>query len=140
MDNHLVNLDWSGMEVLGDDECRHLLDAAPIGRLGFVDQGSPVILPINFTLDGRSIVFRSAAGSKLSAAVMEHPVCLEVDGWDGLQHTGWSVLAKGVARHVSDADEVGRLSSAKVRPWSNPDVRDQWVRIVVDELSGRRIA
>ena len=61
MDNHLVNLDWSGMEVLGDDECRHLLDAAPIGRLGFVDQGSPVILPVNFTLDGRSIVFRSAA-------------------------------------------------------------------------------
>jgi nitroimidazol reductase NimA-like FMN-containing flavoprotein (pyridoxamine 5'-phosphate oxidase superfamily) len=139
MDTHLVNLDWSGLEVLGDEDCLHLLDAAPIGRLGFMDQGSPVILPVNFALDGRSIVFRSAAGSKLTAAVVERPVCLEVDGWDAVEHSGWSVLAKGVARHIVDDDERGRLASARVRPWSNPELRDEWVRIVVDELTGRRI-
>lgn len=131
--------DWSGLEVLGADECRRLLTDAAVGRVGFVDAGSPMILPVNFTMDGPSVVFRSAPGSKLAAAMLQRPVAFEVDDWDAMNHTGWSVLATGVADLVDDPDEVARLERLPVRPWSRPDLRDQWVRVLVEELTGRRL-
>ena len=111
-----------------------------MGRIGFVDAGSPVILPVNYTMDGPAVVFRTAQGSKLSASMMQRPVCFEVDDWDAQSHTGWSVLAKGVADEVLDDQELERLAALPVRPWSRPDLRDHWVRILVEELTGRRIS
>ena len=140
IDRTELDVDWSGQEVLSSDECWRLLDAAPVGRIGFVDEGSPVILPVNIALDGRAVVFRSAAGSKLSAAIMERGVCVEVDDWDTMSHTGWSVVAKGVARHVVETDDVARLEHLRVVPWSRPDLRVEWISVTVEELSGRRIA
>lgn len=138
--NHAeMNLDWSGLEVLSPDECFQLLGETPVARLGFVDGGSPVILPVNYTLDGRSIVFRTAEGSKLSAAMMERPVCVEIDSWDAMDHTGWSVLAKGLAALVLEEDQTDRLDLLPVQPWSRPDQRHHWVRVMIEEMTGRRI-
>ncbi len=134
-----VDLDWTGLEILSDDECRLLLSEAAVGRLGFVERGGPVILPVNFTMDGRAVVFRTGEGSKLSAAMMQRPVCFEIDHWDSMAHTGWSVLAKGFADEVLDDDDIERLERLPVRPWSRPDVRGHWIRVIVEELSGRRI-
>ncbi|HPU39264.1 MAG TPA: pyridoxamine 5'-phosphate oxidase family protein [Microthrixaceae bacterium] len=135
-----LDLDWSGLEVLSYDECRRLLDVQPVGRIGFVQDGSPVILPINYILDGGLIVFRSGRGSKLDMAMMGRPVCVEVDSWDIVSHTGWSVLAKGFAEHVIDEDEIDRLDRLPVTPWSRPDARHEWIRVMVEELTGRRIS
>ena len=132
-------LDWSGLAIMDIDECYEALDGQPIGRLGFVDQGAPVILPVNFTTDGRTIVFRTGQGSKLAAAIMESPVCLEVDGWDPVAHTGWSVLVKGTAEEIVDDTTIAHLATLPVRPWSRPDLRWHWVRVRVDEVSGRRV-
>lgn len=134
-----LNLDWSGLEVLSYEECRGLLERQPVGRVGFVQDGSPVILPINYVLDGGSIVFRSGRGSKLESALMSRPVCVEVDSWNVVEHTGWSVLAKGLAEHVIDGDEIDRLDALAVKPWSRPDLRHEWIRVMIEELSGRRI-
>jgi hypothetical protein len=57
-----------------------------------------------------------------------------------MTHSGWSVLAKGVADEVLDTAEIERLEQLPVRPWSRPDLRDHWVRIMVEELTGRRIS
>ncbi len=135
-----ASLDWSGLVILGEEECYEHLRREPVGRLGFVDRAEPVILPVNFAVDGRSIVFRTGQGSKLASALMAQPVCLEIDGWDGFDHTGWSVLAKGVAEAVDDEPTVARLAELPVRPWSRPDLRVEWVRIRVEEISGRRIS
>jgi nitroimidazol reductase NimA-like FMN-containing flavoprotein (pyridoxamine 5'-phosphate oxidase superfamily) len=140
--NHesLAGLDWSGLTIIDRDDCYEHLRHEPVGRLGFVDHGGPVILPVNFALDGHGIVFRTGQGSKLSVAIMEQPVCLEVDSWDVLAHTGWSVLAKGMASEVLDQDRIDRFEDLPVRPWSRPDLRSHWVRVTVEEISGRRIA
>lgn len=69
-----VDLDWSGLEILSYDECRRLLSTEAVGRIAYVANGSPVVLPINFTLHGGSIVFRSGRGAKLESAVMHEPV------------------------------------------------------------------
>ncbi len=133
------DVDWTGLEILSPEECHLQLRLGAVGRIGFVDAGSPAILPVNYTMDGPAVVFRTAAGSKLSAGMMQRPVCFEVDHWDTMSHTGWSVLAKGVADEVLDAEEIARLERLPVRPWSRPDLRDHWVRIMVEELTGRRV-
>ncbi len=134
-----LDLDWSGLEVLSYDECRRLLSAESVGRVGFIQDGSPVILPVNYVLHGGTVVFRSGRGSKLESALMSRPVCVEIDSWDVMEHTGWSVLAKGIAEHVIDSDEIDRLEQLPVRPWTRPDVRHEWIRVMIEELSGRRI-
>jgi nitroimidazol reductase NimA-like FMN-containing flavoprotein (pyridoxamine 5'-phosphate oxidase superfamily) len=134
-----AGLDWSGLAIIDLDECYEHLRHSPVGRLGLVDHGEPVILPVNFAVDGRSVVFRTGHGSKLSVAIMEQPVCLEVDSWDVLDHTGWSVLVKGVAEEVLDQPSIDRFEALPVRPWSSPDMRSHWVRVVVEEISGRQI-
>jgi len=139
MAEHLVDHDWSGLELLSNDDCHTLLASTSVGRLGFVERGGPVILPVNFTMDGLAIVFRTGEGSKLSTAMMQRPVCFEIDEWDSFSHTGWSVLAKGTADEVLDDDEIGRLERLPVRPWSRPDLRSHWIRIMVEELTGRRV-
>ncbi len=135
-----ASLDWSGLVILDVEQCYELLRREPVGRLGFVDHAEPVILPVNYAVDGRSIVLRTGQGSKLSTALMAQPVCLEIDGWDTLDHTGWSVLVKGVAEAVDDPAVTDRLDQLPVRPWSRPDLRRQWVRIMVEEVSGRQIS
>jgi uncharacterized protein len=134
-----ANLDWSGLEVLSIADCWSLLGDSTVGRFGFVDQGSPVILPVNFVLDGHSIAFKVARGSKLAAAAVEAPVCFEVDAAEEESRTGWSVLAKGVAEVVLDEDDTDRLDALDLEPWARPDLREQWVRVRVEELTGRRI-
>lgn len=134
-----VDTDWSGLEILSVVECRVHLAAVGVGRVGFVEEGGPVILPVNYTMDQNSVVFRTGVGSKLSTAMMQRPVCFEIDDWNTLTHTGWSVLAKGVADEVLDSDEIERLNRLPVQPWSRPDLRDHWVSIMIEELSGRRI-
>lgn len=139
MDELHASLDWSGLAILDADQCFAHLRTQAVGRLGFVDRAEPVILPVNYALDGRSIAFRTGQGSKLAAALMGQPVCLEIDQWDSFDHTGWSVLAKGVARSVEDEAVIARLELLPVRPWSRPDLRREWVQIMVEEISGRQI-
>ena len=133
------SVDWAGLEVLSVDQCIERLRSAPIGRLGFLEAGEPVILPVNYAWHERTIVFRTAQGGKLSAAVRARPVCFEVDAWDDASRSGWSVVAKGSAEEVIDEDEVAALNTLGVRPWSRPALRVHWVRIRVGELTGREL-
>ncbi|MSV48578.1 MAG: pyridoxamine 5'-phosphate oxidase family protein, partial [Actinobacteria bacterium] len=82
MSNNEVSYDWSGLEVLSFDDCLERLALASVGRIGFIDGGSPAILPVNFALTGLSIVFRAGYGSKLSSAIALQPVCFEIDAWN----------------------------------------------------------
>lgn len=132
--------DWAGLEILAVDACRDRLRHAHVARIGFLDHGEMSVLPVNIAMDDHDVVFRTGPGSKLSAAAMGSPVCVEIDGWDDLSHTGWSVLARGTASTVDDDHEIARLDQLPVRPWATPDQRTHWVRVTVNEITGRRIA
>jgi nitroimidazol reductase NimA-like FMN-containing flavoprotein (pyridoxamine 5'-phosphate oxidase superfamily) len=131
--------DWAGLAVLGPDACYDRLRRAHVGRVGFVQDGEVLVLPVNLAVDGHSVVFRTGYGSKLSAAAMASAMCVEVDDWDDLSHTGWSVVARGFADHVLDEASIARFESLPVRPWASPEQRGQWVRVTVEEISGREI-
>lgn len=130
-------LDALGLIRLTEDECWAVLAAHNIGRLALVQRGRPLVFPVNFALDGRSVVFRTAPGTKLAAAVRNQEVAFEVDEVDSLFETGTSVMIHGQATVVPEADRE-QLADLRLRPWA-PGERDEFVRVTPRWVSGRRI-
>lgn len=125
-------------EELPDAECRDLLGTHSFGRLAFIADGGPVVVPVNYGFDGRSIVIRTAAGTKLEQAPMT-AAAFEIDGAAPDGSWGWSVLARGVAFDITDTlDEHSELLRAvPVHPWA-PGDRPNWLSLAVTTLTGRR--
>ena len=134
-----LSTDHAGLDVLPLAQCLHHLRAAQVGRVAFVHDGEPLILPVNHGLDGEAVVFRSSPGSKLAAAQDELPVAFEVDGIDVDRQTGWSVVVRGTATAVVDPTVIDRLDRLGVWPWARATERRHWVRIRAYEITGRRI-
>jgi nitroimidazol reductase NimA-like FMN-containing flavoprotein (pyridoxamine 5'-phosphate oxidase superfamily) len=126
------------LEEIDREECLRLLrEEAYVGRLAFLVDGRPMVLPVNYLAEGETVVFSTVAGTKL-AAVRDTPVAFEIDESRALYHAGWSVVVRGVAHEVTDRDELERLRRGPLRSWAE-GTREHWVRISVDEISGRRI-
>ena len=132
-------IDHSGLEILPVDDCRYHLQTARVGRIAFLSDGYPTILPVNHRMDGDSVVFRTNVGSKLAAADNGFPVAFEVDGIDADRRAGWSVVVRGDAHTVDEPDEVDRLNLLGVWPWADAVPRGHWVRISGQEITGRKI-
>lgn len=95
-------------------------------------------MPVNHLVDGSSVVIRSLDGGKLGAAILERAVAFQLDDLDLASRTGWSVLVQGRAEVVEGSEAEAydtRLDSWAVRGGA----RTTWVRIVADEVSGRRL-
>ncbi|MFF4624492.1 pyridoxamine 5'-phosphate oxidase family protein [Nonomuraea jabiensis] len=133
-----MQLDSSGLQVLSHEECLGLLSTAPIGRIVFTDHALPAVQPVNFHLDGRSIVIRTSVGSKLAAATRHAIVAFEADQFDTELHTGWSVTAVGHARAVTEPAEINRLTALPLTTWA-PGSRDHYIVVEAEQISGRRI-
>jgi len=130
--------DHAGLEVLPSGTCLELLASVPVGRIGFFADGELMILPVNHLVDGQDVVFRTAAGSKLSAVEDGGPVVFEADSYDDLDRSGWSVVVNGSAEVIGDDAETDRLSSRGLHPWSTAAEHPFWIRIRPVSVSGRR--
>ena len=128
------------MHPIPTAECYRLLGTQEIGRVGLIVGRYPLIFPVNFALDGTTLVVRTHAGTILQAA--EHAnVTFEVDEIDRRARSGWSVLVRGQAEEVGAghrAELVARTHAAGVEPWA-PGEKGHWLRIIPHEISGRRI-
>ena len=125
---------FEGLEQISREECLHLLATLSVGRVAVpTAQGSPLVVPVNYLLDGEVVVFRTDPGSKLYG-LRQHPVSFQVDSIDPFRRTGWSVLVQGVAYDATPV-EVEHLT---VEPWTGGE-KQHWVRLVPLEVSGRRI-
>ena len=124
--------------VLDAEECWRRVREHPhkVGRVAFVSDGIPTILPVNYRVDGESIVYRTRPGRKLAAVVHGAQFAFEVDDVDVAWQSGWSVLAQGRSELVTARDAIRRLENLGLRPWA-PGVRDQWVRLRPLRVSGR---
>ncbi|MFI6737226.1 pyridoxamine 5'-phosphate oxidase family protein [Nonomuraea sp. NPDC050451] len=133
-----MQLDSSGLQVLSREECLGLLSTTPIGRIVFTEHALPAVQPVNFHLDGQSIVIRTSIGSKLAAATRHAVVAFEADEFDSELRTGWSVTAVGQARAVTDPDEIHRLAALPLTTWASGN-RDHYIVVDAEQVSGRRI-
>lgn len=124
---------------LSPQECRALLSSHGLGRVAVsTSEGRPAVVPVNYEFVDDAIVFRTAPHS-VPAAAAETEVAFEVDHVDEALSQGWSVLAVGPARVVTDPEAVRRLAQrAHTTPWAGGE-REMWVSIEPTSLTGRRI-
>lgn len=125
--------------VLSDDQCLELLQALPVGRIGFIVDGQPMVLPVNYAWIDGAVVFRTAAGEKMDSVVGRQAVCFEVDHWDAETRTGWSVLVKGRADEVTEWAEKEALEQVGLVPWNRQGWRPVWIKVVPTAITGRAV-
>ncbi|WP_225830243.1 pyridoxamine 5'-phosphate oxidase family protein [Streptomyces sp. NK08204] len=119
-------------------ECQALLGTHGVGRLAVTTSSGPVIVPVNYSVVDGAIVYRTAPGATPSLAAGSQ-VAFEVDRIDDTFSRGWSVLVRGPAHTVTDPQEKAKFTElAHTTPWTG-GVRDVWVRIEPQIVTGRRI-
>jgi nitroimidazol reductase NimA-like FMN-containing flavoprotein (pyridoxamine 5'-phosphate oxidase superfamily) len=116
------------LELLDRDECLILLNGRHVGRLAVVHGGAPMIYPVNFSVAGDQITFRSDPGTKIEAA-LRSPVCFEVDHLDEASRCGWSVVVTGRLETAPDAPPVDSWAGDLQRAF----------RLVPDRITGRSV-
>ncbi|MEJ6553908.1 pyridoxamine 5'-phosphate oxidase family protein [Microbacterium esteraromaticum] len=119
---------------LSEEECWQRLRGSELGRL--VTRVGDVIdiFPINYVVDGTSIVFRTAEGSKLVELTVNDEVLFEVD-----EHTdadAWSVIVRGSAHVLDTLAEREAADGLGLQPWV-PTLKYNYVRISPSSLTGR---
>jgi hypothetical protein len=85
-------------EDLDAAECRRLLDAGTVGRLGFTTGALPAIVPVPYTMRNGVVLIAATRGDPVVDAVRGAVVAFEVDDYDPAAMTGWSVTVVGPSR------------------------------------------
>ena len=68
-------------------------------------------------------------GSLIDRALAEGArVGYEIDHADSVSESGWSVLVRGAAGRVTDAEILAAVADTDVHPWA-PTARNQWIEI-----------
>ena len=112
-----MSADNAPVTVLSEDESWSLLSSMSLGRLVTILGGKPEIFPVNFATQRRTVLFRTAHGSKLYSAVMSDWVAFEADYHDPPLTYGWSVIIKGTAHLLSANADILDAQEAPLRPW-----------------------
>ncbi|MET4059856.1 hypothetical protein ABIB35_001399 [Arthrobacter sp. UYP6] len=121
---------------LTSNQCWDYIRKAEIGRLAVITDAHPEIFPINFVVDRGSVVFRTAEGTKLRAALEGGAVAFEVDGYDDRLGLAWSVVLKGRAVALKSIEEVLASEELPLFPWQSGE-KNHFMRIEPAETSGR---
>lgn len=138
-DHGPVEVDKNGLEVLDREQCLALLATSTLGRVGVSTGALPTVLPVNFLLHGNRILIRSSPGTKLDAALQDTVVAFEVDDFDPIFHSGWSVVVTGVATALRDPDELSAIERLPLAHWA-PRPAGHVVAISTEMVTGRRLA
>ncbi len=127
------------LQTLSPVECFALLEPGGIGRVGFTAIDGIMMLPVNFAVSGKVIIFRTAPDTLL-ALYANTQVSFEVDHLDETRREGWSVLVHGRAHKVTDERQVKLLEhGTHLQPWA-AGARDVYVRITPAQISGRHLS
>ena len=125
-------------EMLTESECWRLLRTVDLGRIAIAPAGGGVeIFPVNFVVDHGTIVFRTAAGTKLSGVDIASEIAFEADDSDLVEGVAWSVVVKGDAGTIRGHTDVFDAFDLKLQPWYSSS-KPFFVRLVPNATSGRR--
>ena len=125
------------VEELPESACWALLRTTTVGRLAVWVDDHPDIFPLNYAVDHGTLVFRSKAGTKVSAALSDAQVALEADGYDAGTAEAWSVVIKGNAEEIRGGPDLIDTLDLPLFPWQAGD-KGRFIRIVPTTTSGRR--
>ena len=124
-------------EILDAEECWALLSQTGVGRLAVIADGHPDVFPVNYKVDGQSLVFRTGSGTKHQAIQSDAVVALEADAVSSQFGLAWSVVIKGKAQETTptgpDLDDIRRA----LFPWQGVG-QEHFIRITPESITGRR--
>ena len=124
-----------GVTILAAHECWDLLAGVTLGRLVTSVDGQPEIFPVNYVVQRRTILFRTAEGTKLVSAAINNRVVFEVDDHNVAE--GWSVIVKGTARSLRTNEAIEEAERAQVLSWTTSD-KSHYIRVIPESVTGRR--
>ncbi|OBI53315.1 pyridoxamine 5'-phosphate oxidase family protein [Mycobacterium sp. E796] len=124
-----------GVTILPEHECWELMSGVALGRLVTSVDGVPEIFPVNFVVQHKSILFRTAEGTKLVSTAINNRVLFEVDEHNVAE--GWSVIVKGRARSLRTDEQIQEAERAQLLPWLSSE-KTHYVRVLPDMVTGRR--
>ncbi len=138
-------MEHTPLEELTESECWTLLRTVAVGRLATPTAHDGVdVFPVNHVVDQGSIVFRTALGTKLTAALEASEVAFEADNVAcSLDEQAerlddpWSVVIHGAAELITRRTDLFDSFDLSVRPWHVSD-KPYFVRLVPTNVSGRR--
>lgn len=125
------------VSILSETESWQLLSSVSLGRLVTSVDGEPAIFPVNFVVQHRTVLFRTAEGTKLVSAAINRNVLFEADD-HGITE-GWSVIVKGQARILHSDEDIDEAERAQLLPWI-ATVKQHYVRVRPLSITGRRFA
>jgi nitroimidazol reductase NimA-like FMN-containing flavoprotein (pyridoxamine 5'-phosphate oxidase superfamily) len=124
---------------LGSGECRRLLGAGLVGRVAICTPVGPHIVPVNYAVVDESVVIRTSPYGVLGSHARGSVLALEVDNFDYELQRGWSVVARGRAEVVTDAEELSYIRSVwDPHAWASGQ-RNLYLRVRWSELTGRQL-
>lgn len=125
---------------LSAENCQLLMGSVPVGRVAFVVNGPPLVMPVNFTLMGKEIVIQTSATSRLCAlAKAGGMISFEVDDFDEPYRLGWSVLCHGRASLSSETGADDHHAEHLALPWIG-DLRHKVIVVITPmTVTGRRV-
>ncbi len=121
--------------ILSASESWDLLSSVSLGRLVTSVDGRPHIFPVNFVVQHRTVLFRTAEGTKLVSAAINNQVLFEADDHGAAE--GWSVIVEGTTRTLRSDDEIAEAERAQLLPWTATP-KPHYVRIRPTSITGRR--
>jgi len=121
------------------EECLELVRGGVVGRVAVSTPTGPHIVPVNYSLVDDAVVLRTTPYSMVGTHGRGNVVAFEVDWFDHDRQRGWSVVVRGRADPVEDAEARRHIDETRPpRPWASGQ---RWLllRIPVTEVSGRRL-
>ena len=127
----------SHLREISKTECLDLLASHRVGRVAYCDDLGPVVLPVNYVLDQGTVLIQISPHSTLARHLRSAPASFQIDDFDDFNQTGWSVLVRGDAAHVDNAD-LPADDEGRPHAWAEGQ-RTFHVRITPHDISGRRL-
>ena len=137
--NMVIGDEWfrGSLQELSREECFELLVEKVVGRVAYVNDDGPVVLPVNYVVDRESVLFRTSATGTMAGHLRDGTVSFQVDEVDEVTESGWSVLLRGEAT-FEQPKGTDPANQPRPSPWVQGS-RNLVVRIRPQLVTGRRL-
>ena len=114
-----------------------MLGSTDVGRLGDTSADGPRIVPMNYSVAGDRLIFRTAPETEAGRCAKGQPVAFEVDQVDEFLRVGWSILVTGEASEIT-SDELGCSIVPSPDPWPE-SWQSIFLQLPLTKITGRRV-
>jgi nitroimidazol reductase NimA-like FMN-containing flavoprotein (pyridoxamine 5'-phosphate oxidase superfamily) len=121
---------------LGSAECWRLLHRSGAGALATAADGQADVFPLNYLVDGKTLLFRTSPGTKVAALEAAPHAAFIAQGQDADGH--WSVVMRGTVEMLTDEVEIIGSGALELVSWA-AGAKRIFLRLTPARVDGRRV-